>query len=96
VVKLPRPDVARPKLPDETVRAFKAFGACNASDHQQKLVAEALLHLICRVDADCFAGDPHATAFNLGRRWPGIVVRELFTLPMASLGAETKPKQTDG
>jgi hypothetical protein len=83
-----KPTVARPKLDDDVIRAFKALSEGVASDHQQGLVCFALLHDIACVDQDCFMSDARTTDFALGRRWVGLVLREMFLLPADALGLD--------
>jgi hypothetical protein len=88
-------DIARPKLADEVIRAFKALNEGVANDYQQGLICYALLHDIARVDSDVFAADARQTDFALGRRWVGLVIREMFALPAEALGLD-KDSTTQG
>lgn len=87
------PDVARPAVTEDQVRAVKALAAGSPTDLQCRVFLEFFLHDICGVDRDCWATSDRDTAFLIGKRHPGLVLREMITLPVADLVKADKRKR---
>lgn len=64
-----------PELRKDVALALKALDAGNANEGQQRTALDFMLFEACGIRNPSFVqGDSHATAFNEGRRFAGLVI----------------------
>lgn len=85
VGKFPPPYI--PVIPDKkTIMAVKAVYSGSASEPQQKLFLEFIMHDLCGAyDVGYHSGKPDDTAFASGKRFVALNLRDIINFDVAKL-----------
>ena len=82
-------------VPREPGSAIKALATGSAGPHQQKIALDFILHSLCGVDRMSFLivdDIPMVMAWREGRRYVGLVLRDIINEPMTDPEPPSLPR----